>query len=205
MTDEADKDDISLSTSDIFKKNQAEEAREDRLSKAKSETEPASQTVTDSNAQETRSASASRDNRNVSEKDLTQDMTKLIRHKGRRQEIEHWDNLFFDLKRIDAMGQERFSKKLHREILRLFGYRDKYLSRPKPLKNPPLRAGVVAFIFEDMGWEKGRVSRKTFRQRQWIEVRAGLREPNIKPRKRQKSNGCVIWAIIFIVLILMFT
>jgi len=192
MTDEPDKDDISLSTSDIFKKDQAEDARAKRLAKTETETDKGPDRL----AHEDIEAALNK---------ISRDMTTLINHKKRRDEIEHWDNLFFELKQIDALGSQHFSKKLHRELLRQFGYKDKYLSRPRPLKNPPIRAGVVAFIVEEMGWDKSRVSRKTYRQRQWIEVRAGLREPNIKPRKRQKSNGCVIWAIVFIVLFLIFT
>lgn len=192
MTDTPENKDASFSTSDIFKESKVDDADarlKEQLAKYSGEGYV---------RKEIEDVTADLDA-------ICDRMTKLAQHRRNRHQIEDWDNLFFELKETGFERSAYFSKRLHRELLREFGYKDKYLRRPKPLKNPPIRPGVIAFIFDKMDWAGQAVSKKTYQQRQWIEIRAGLREPYVRERKAKKNNGCLIWAIFIIILIMMVT
>jgi len=198
MADEPKNKDSSFSTSDIFKNSKANE-KEDKIR------ERLEKSVGDGYVSE--------DLENVPNEleDISDKMFRLVHHRSKRNKIESWDMLFFELKEAGFENSAFFSKKLHKELLREFGYKDKYLRRPKPLKEPPIHPKVLSYIFKKMNWDQNRVSQKTARQRQWVEVRAGLREPwekdrdknRDRKRKRKKSNGCLFWGfVIFIIVII---
>ncbi len=188
--------DTSFSTSDIFKNRETDE-KEDRIRQR---------------LEESMGDGYVKDNLEEISDDLeliSDKMVRLVHRRSKRNQIESWDLLFHELDQAGFRNSTFFSKKLHRELLREFGYKDKYLRRPKRDKNPPIRANVVSYIFKKMDWDVDKVSRQTSRQREWLEVRAGLREPlerdakNRNDRKRKSSNGCLIWGfVIFVVLII---
>lgn len=193
MADEPTNKDSTFSTSDIFKNSQANE-KETEIRKRLEKT--------------TGEGYVRRDDDDVPDdlEDIGKKLFRLVHHRKKRNDIGSWEQLFTELEVAGYEKSTYISKKLHRELLREFGYKDKYLRRPRPLERPPIHPRVLEYLFKEMNWDVGSVSRKTSRQREWLEVRAGLREPREPDQKRHKrrkknSGGCLFWAIIIFVII----
>ncbi len=200
MTDEPQNNDpkskdSSFSTSDIFK-NRAANEKEDQIR------ERLEKTTGDGYVKE--------DLKDIPDEleNITDKMIRLVHHRSKRDQIDSWDMIFYALDEAGFQHSAYFSQKLHRELLREFGYKDKYLRRPRKDKNPPIRRDALSFIFKKMDWEYDQVSLKTARQREWLEVRAGLREPlerdrrDDRKKKRKKPGGCLFWGFVIFVIIL---
>ena len=133
MTDQPTDKDPSFSTSDIFKETKTD----DETARLKAELE-----------KYTGEGYTRPDDEDLTDdlKELSDRMTKLVHHRKHRNQLEQWDNLLFALKEAGLEDSTYFSKRLHRALLQVFGYKDKYLRRPKPMGNPPIRPGVISFI-----------------------------------------------------------
>ncbi len=193
-------DDQSFSTSDFFKRwqdiNEEHAENEDIIESDIGDDEELSETELEA---------------------ICDEVTRLIHDRGDRNDRDEWDDIFKRLRRADLWGSAQFDKRVHKELLKIFGYdpmSGQLDKRLRKMDNPPIRSKAMRHIFRTLNWRGDKSNRLLAQQRLWLLVSSGaIPEPHKRSKKgrkrtsqRRKSkngNGCfwIIFGLIFIIIV----
>lgn len=194
--DSPDEDDGSFSTSDFFKRwqdiNDEQEEEAELIESIFEEDEDLSEAELE---------------------DICDRVTRLIHDRRKRNDKDEWDDIFGRLRRADLWGSAQFDKRVHRDLLRVFGYdpmAGQLDKRLRKMENSPIRSKVMRHIFRSLNWRGDKSDRLLAQQRLWLLVSSGAipephkRKPKKRRRKKGNNNSGCFWFILFVILIFVF-